>query len=64
LVNSTLLSGIKNVALDTNLFIYVFEQSPEFGEKAKAILEQVENGIYSAVASAISLTEILVKPIR
>jgi predicted nucleic acid-binding protein len=64
LVNLTLLTGIKNVALDTNLFIYVFEQSAEFGEKAKSILEQVENGIYSAVASAVSLTEILVKPIR
>ena len=52
-MNLTWLTGIKNVALDTNLFIYIFEQSPEFGEKAKAILEQVENGIYSAVASAV-----------
>lgn len=59
MVNSSLFSGIKNVALDT-----IFEQSPEFGEKAKGILEQVENGTFSAVASAISLTEILVKPIR
>ena len=64
MVSSTLLTGIKSVALDTNLFIYVFEQSPEFGEKAKAILEQVENGAYSAAASVVSITEILVKPIR
>jgi predicted nucleic acid-binding protein len=42
----------------------VFEQHPEFGEKAKWLLEQIEEGAYSAVASTISLTEILVKPIR
>jgi predicted nucleic acid-binding protein len=52
------------VVLDTNIFIYVFEQSIEFGEKAKAILEQVEEGTLIAAASAVSLTEILVKPIR
>jgi predicted nucleic acid-binding protein len=57
-------SGTTKIALDTNLFIYVFEQHPEFGEKAKAILEDIENGFISAVASSVSLTEILVKPIR
>jgi len=56
--------GVKTIALDTNLFIYVFEQSADYGEKAKGILEQVENGEISAVASVVSLTEILVKPIR
>lgn len=64
MVNLSLISDAKKIALDTNLFIYVFEQSNEFGEKAKAILEQVENGMYLAVASVISLTEILVKPLR
>jgi predicted nucleic acid-binding protein len=57
-------SGTTKIALDTNLFIYVFEQHPQFGEKAKAILEEIENGTISAVASSVSLTEILVKPIR
>lgn len=64
MVNSSIFSGVKKVALDTNIFIYVFEQSPEFGEKSKGILEQVEEGNFSAIASSISLTEILVKPIR
>jgi predicted nucleic acid-binding protein len=57
-------SHASKIALDTNLFIYVFEQHPEFGERAKAILEQIEDGFVSAVASSVSLTEILVKPIR
>jgi predicted nucleic acid-binding protein len=56
--------GTAKIALDTNLFIYVFEQHPEYGEKAKAILEHIENGFVSAVASSVSLTEILIKPIR
>jgi predicted nucleic acid-binding protein len=54
----------KIIALDTNLFIYVFEQHPDFGETAKAILEQIETGLVTAIASSVSLTEILVKPIR
>ncbi|WP_325176785.1 type II toxin-antitoxin system VapC family toxin [Paenibacillus alkalitolerans] len=63
-MNASSLSSFKKVALDTNIFIYVFEQHPEFGEKAKRLLEQIEEGTYSAIASTISLTEILVKPIR
>jgi predicted nucleic acid-binding protein len=64
MVTSYFPSGTTKIALDTNLFIYVFEQHPEFGEKAKAILEEIENGSVAAVASSVSLTEILVKPIR
>jgi predicted nucleic acid-binding protein len=63
MVTSKFPTDIKEIALDTNLFIYVFEQHPEFGEKAKSILEHIENGFVAAVASSVSLTEILVKPI-
>lgn len=55
---------MSKIAIDTNIFICVFEQSVEFGEKSKELLEKVEEGIFSAVASSVSLTEILVKPIR
>jgi predicted nucleic acid-binding protein len=64
MVTSNFPHGTAKIALDTNLFIYVFEQHPEYGEKAKAILEHIENGFVSAVASSVSLTEILIKPIR
>lgn len=64
MVTSDFLNSSKKIALDTNLFIYVFEQHPEFGEKAKAILDNIERGFVDAVASTVSLTEILVKPIR
>jgi predicted nucleic acid-binding protein len=57
------LSVYKRIALDTNLFIYAFEQHPQYGETVKAILDEVEEGIVDAVASTITLTEILTKPI-
>lgn len=64
MVTSHFPSGTTKIALDTNLFIYVFKQHSEFGEKAKAILEEIENGFIDAITSSVSLTEILVKPIR
>jgi len=50
--------------LDTNLFIYAFEQHPQYGETVKVILEEVEEGTVAAFTSTITLTEILTKPIR
>lgn len=58
------LSAYKRIALDTNLFIYAFEQHPQYGETVKAILDEVEAGAVEAVVSTITLTEILTKPIR
>ncbi|WP_027416775.1 type II toxin-antitoxin system VapC family toxin [Aneurinibacillus terranovensis] len=58
------LSNIRRIALDTNLFIYAFEQHPQYGETVKILLEKVEEGSFEAVASTITLTEILTKPIR
>jgi len=64
MVTVKFLSDSKIIALDTNLFIYVFEQHLEFGAKTKAVLEHIENGLVDGIASSVSLTEILVKPIR
>jgi predicted nucleic acid-binding protein len=41
LLNASFPSFYKKIALDTNIFIYVFEQHPELGEKAKWLLEQI-----------------------
>jgi predicted nucleic acid-binding protein len=64
MVTTNFLKGSKLIALDTKVFIYVFEQHLEYGEKAKSILRHIENGFATAVASPISLTEILIKPIK
>lgn len=49
----------KTVGLDTNIFIYFFEQNPEFSVKAKVIFDALSSGKQSAVTSIISLIEIL-----
>lgn len=58
------LAPYKKIALDTNLFIYAFEQHPRYGETIKALLEAIEEEVVEGVASTITLTEILTKPIR
>lgn len=49
----------KTVGLDTNIFIYFFEQNPEFSSRAKIIFDALSSGKQSAVTSIISLIEIL-----
>jgi predicted nucleic acid-binding protein len=61
---SNFFADVRRIALDTNLFIYAFEQHLAYGETVKAILEVVEEGKVEAIASVITLTEILTKPIR
>jgi predicted nucleic acid-binding protein len=61
---SRFFADMKRIAMDTNLFIYAFEQHPSYGETVKAVLEIVEEGKVQAIASVITLSEILKKPIR
>lgn len=58
------ISKYGRIGVDTNLFIYAIEQHPEFWELAKSVLDLIEDGEAEAVASTISLTEILTKPVR
>jgi predicted nucleic acid-binding protein len=61
---SRFFADYQRIAIDTNLFIYAFERHSNYGETVKAILEAVEEGRVAAIASVITLTEILTKPIR
>jgi predicted nucleic acid-binding protein len=57
------LRGRRGVVIDTNVFIYCFEDSPEFGEAAAFVLGQAAAGVFNAVVTPITLAEILVKPL-
>lgn len=57
-------SDHKKIGLDTNLFIYAFEQNKNYGEKAKTILNEIKDGNIKAISSIITLTEILTKPLH
>ncbi|MBI2314811.1 type II toxin-antitoxin system VapC family toxin [Candidatus Daviesbacteria bacterium] len=53
---------IKQFALDTNVFIYFFENNVELGQKAKAIFEGLSQNQLKAVTNITSLAELLSSP--
>lgn len=58
------LAGHSRVGIDTPVFIYLLEESPEFGGLAFEALKGVERGEYTAVTSVLTLLEISVQPLR
>lgn len=50
---------MKRIALDSMVFIYIFEQSTLYYPQAEEILTSVEKGTYEGVTSIISVTEAL-----
>lgn len=57
--------GITNnklIGLDTNIFIYYFQQNPEFGELSKSIFENLALNRTRAITSIVTLIELLSLP--
>lgn len=54
----------KRVLLDTRVWIYHFEQNATFGKAADYVIEQLEAGKFQAVASELTLMELIVKPLQ
>ncbi len=52
----------KLIALDTNIFIYFFENDVNFGDKARLIFEKLAENKLKAVTSITSLAELLASP--
>jgi len=52
------------IGLDSMVFIYLFELNREHLEEARRVLREVEAGTLRAVTSTLTLTEIMVKPLR
>lgn len=52
------------IGIDTMIFIYHFEDHPQYSHITERIFEAVEHGKHKAVTSVITLIEILVKPKR
>jgi len=44
--------------VDTNIFLYVIQAHPEFGERSKEILKSVDHGEERAITSMINLAEV------
>lgn len=52
----------KTILLDTNCFIYYFEDNPKYVDKLEKIFTDIQDGNNNAFMSIISFLEILVKP--
>lgn len=52
------------VFLDSSCFIYFVEGRAEFTQKLVPIFRQIENGSIQAFSSIISVSEVLVRPIK
>jgi predicted nucleic acid-binding protein len=58
------LSRHTRIALDTSVFIYSLEENPTYADLADRVLAWVEQPGHLAVTSTVTMTELLVKPIR
>jgi predicted nucleic acid-binding protein len=54
----------KRVLIDTSVWIYHFEQHPQFGAPAGKIIESLEAGKFRGVASELTLLELTVRPLQ
>jgi predicted nucleic acid-binding protein len=54
----------KLIAVDTSPFIYFIEQYPGYVERVRPFFRAVDNGEISVNTSSITLTEVLVVPLR
>jgi predicted nucleic acid-binding protein len=52
------------VYIDTNCFIYLLEDHPVFGDKSQRLFAALEGGVFRAVTSVLTLTEIMTGPFK
>lgn len=58
------LAGISRLAVDTAPFIYFAEQDLKFRDRVREVLRFAEENKIVLVTSTVTLTEVLVKPLR
>ena len=61
---ASLSDGHRLVALDANVLIYVLEGSEEFGARARAVVDALDDGVLTASMATVGQVEILAGPAR
>lgn len=56
--------GLRSICIETAPFIYYVEQQPEYIDRIRAIMQRVSAEGLSVVASVMTLTETLTKPLK
>jgi predicted nucleic acid-binding protein len=52
------------VLIDTSIWIYHFEQNPEYARAAAQVIERLEDGKFRGIASELTLLELTVRPLQ
>ena len=58
----SVLKGCRDVVIDTNIFIYLYEDHADFADIAEFIVHRAEADHFSGIITPITLSEIVVKP--
>ena len=58
------LDGKKGVVIDTMVFIYLFENHPDYADRCEKIIGRMGEGFFYGVVTPITAAEILVKPLK
>lgn len=58
------LGSHKRVLIDTSVWIYHFEQHPQFAAPAGQVIENLEAGKFRGIASELTLLELTVRPLQ
>jgi predicted nucleic acid-binding protein len=54
----------RRILIDASVWIYHFEDNATFGEAASRVIEALEGGQFTGIASELTLLEIMVKPLQ
>jgi predicted nucleic acid-binding protein len=63
-VNTRPLRAHERVLIDTSVWIYHFEQHPQFSAAAGQVIEDLEEGRFRGIASELTLLELTVRPLQ
>jgi len=58
------LDGKQGVVIDTMVFIYLFEDHPDYAGVCEHIIKRMSAGIFTGIITPITTAEILVKPLK
>lgn len=62
--NPKVFANHQRVLIDTSIWIYHFEQNPEFALAAAQVIERLEDGKFHGVASELMLLELTLRPLQ
>ena len=58
------LQGVQRLGVDTAPVIYFIEMNPQYNALVTEIFQRISNGVLEGLCSVITLTEVLVRPLR